>query len=263
MSKRAKVWDVLYPVISFLIIMVIATMIVTMVCSAVTGEYDLNSPKLKAMPLLVNILYYGITLIYQRTYFRQDEERFFHDERKIRPSVLVLTLVFAVCASELAVALIYGLKIPEIFSRYGELASQSFEGQNIFLLIAASVIFAPLAEELIFRGMMYRRCRSYLGTAAATVLSALAFGVYHFNVVQFLYAFAMGLIFAYFYEKTHTLIVPVLCHAAANAAEIFRDRAGWSFESGISVPAVAAEAVAALLCLYLLARIWKNAENRG
>ena len=64
MSRWAKIRDCLYPMVSFLLIMVMATMIVTIICAAVTGEYDLNSPKQKAMPLLVNILYYGFSLFY-------------------------------------------------------------------------------------------------------------------------------------------------------------------------------------------------------
>lgn len=262
MSRWAKIRDCLYPLISFLLIMVMATMAVTMVCAAVTGEYDLNSPKLKAMPLLVNILYYGFNLFYQRTYFLRDEERFSRDRKKVRPAVLAASVILSVCAGELLVCAIYGLGIPKMFSWYSHLAAQSFENQNLFLLIAASVVLAPLSEELIFRGMMYRRIRNYLGIPAAVLLSAAAFGIYHTNVVQFIYATVLGILFALLYEKTGTLIVPVLCHAAANAAEIIRDRLGFS-ASDPAPAAVIAGAAAAAFCLVWLIRSDRNGQKRA
>ena len=253
MSRWAKIRDCLYPMVSFLLIMVMATMIVTIICAAVTGEYDLNSPKQKAMPLLVNILYYGFSLFYQRNYFQGDEERFFRDRKRVHPAVLISAAVFAACAGELLVFAICGTGIPKIFSRYSGLAAASFEGQNPILLTAASVVLAPLAEEQIFRGMMYRRIRSYLGVPAGVLLSAAAFGIYHANFVQFIYAAALGILFALLYEKTRTLIVPVICHAAANAAEILRSRLGFSAADPPFAMA-AAEAAAAALCLIFLIR---------
>ncbi len=249
MSRWAKIRDCLYPLISFLLIMAMAAMVVSMICAVATGEYDLNSPKLKAMPLLVNLLYYSFNLFYQRKYFRQDEERFFHDRKRVSPTVLFFAALLCACAGELLVSVIYAFDIPKVFPRYSGLAAASFEGQNLFLLIAASVILAPLSEELIFRGMLYRRIRSYLGVPAAVFLSAAAFGIYHANVVQFLYAALLGILLALLYEKTRALIVPVIGHAAANAAEILRDR----LEIPAATPAVTgAEAAAAVLAIVIL-----------
>jgi membrane protease YdiL (CAAX protease family) len=253
MSRWAKIRDCLYPLISFLLIMVMATMIVSMICAAVTGEYDVNSPRLKAMPLLVNLLYYSFNLFYQRKYFRRDEERFFHDKKSARPAVLICASIFAACAGELLVYVIYALRIPEIFSRYSGLAAASFEGQKLVLLVVVSVVLAPLSEELIFRGMMYRRIRNYLGVPAGVLLSAVAFGIYHANMVQFIYAAVLGILFALLYEKTRTLIVPILCHAAANAAEILRDQLGLS-ASAPSPALIAAVAAAAVLTFVVLWR---------
>lgn len=79
-------------------------------------------------------------------------------------------------------------------------------------------IVAPLAEEAVFRGLIFGRIRHYFGAMPAVLISALIFGAYHGNIVQFLYAFLMGLLLAAVYEKYHTLYAPVLVHALANLA---------------------------------------------
>ena len=57
---------------------------------------------------------------------------------------------------------------------------------------------------------------SVLGIWPAAILSALLFGIYHANMIQFLYAFPLGILFAWYYEKSGTLLVPVLVHISLN-----------------------------------------------
>ena len=47
-------------------------------------------------------------------------------------------------------------------------------------------------------------------------MNALIFGMYHFNVVQAVYAFILGLFFAWVYERYQTLWAPVIAHMSAN-----------------------------------------------
>lgn len=77
-------------------------------------------------------------------------------------------------------------------------------------------VISPLAEEAVFRGILYNRCKRYIGTLPAIFLSALLFGLFHGNLVQGIYAFVMGLLMAGLYERFHSFAVPLLFHAAAN-----------------------------------------------
>ena len=43
------------------------------------------------------------------------------------------------------------------------------------------------------------------------------FGIYHANMIQFIYTSIMGLLLALYYEKSGSLIVPVIAHMAMNA----------------------------------------------
>ncbi|MBQ6544686.1 MAG: HAD hydrolase-like protein [Lachnospiraceae bacterium] len=80
----------------------------------------------------------------------------------------------------------------------------------------AIVIFAPIAEELLFRGIIFRRVRDYSGYLMAAVLSAALFGSVHMDVVTGICAFIIGIIMAILYEYTGSLFTSMLFHAGFN-----------------------------------------------
>ena len=83
------------------------------------------------------------------------------------------------------------------------------------LKIVVMVILAPLIEEYVFRKQIIDRTRKY-GEKMAVFLSALTFGLFHLNLFQFFYAFALGGLFAYIYLRTGRLRYPVLLHGIVN-----------------------------------------------
>lgn len=77
-------------------------------------------------------------------------------------------------------------------------------------------IVSPLAEEIVFRGIVYNRMHRQYGKWIAIIGSALLFGVYHGNIVQALYGFMLGVLIEVLYEKYGSFAVPVILHSAAN-----------------------------------------------
>ncbi len=77
-------------------------------------------------------------------------------------------------------------------------------------------IISPLAEEAIFRGLIYNRMKRCFGCGIALVFSAVLFGAYHGNLVQAVYGSILGLLIAYFYELFQDFTAPVLFHGIAN-----------------------------------------------
>jgi membrane protease YdiL (CAAX protease family) len=77
------------------------------------------------------------------------------------------------------------------------------------------VLFAPVLEEVIFRKLLVDRMVKY-GEGVAIVVSAFMFGMYHGNLNQFVYAFSLGLFFAFIYVKTGKLIYTILLHMVIN-----------------------------------------------
>lgn len=83
------------------------------------------------------------------------------------------------------------------------------------LLLVTVAVFPAIVEELIFRGFLYRYLRRH-GRLFAALASSLVFGLIHLNVLQLLFAFAMGLILCQVYERSGKLRYAMLLHLLNN-----------------------------------------------
>ena len=88
----------------------------------------------------------------------------------------------------------------------------------LWLAILYYGVLSPVAEEIVFRGIIYRSIKRKTGYGIAIAGSALLFGGIHGNLVQAVYGGIMGAIFAVSYEKYGRILVPVLLHSSANIA---------------------------------------------
>lgn len=98
---------------------------------------------------------------------------------------------------------------------YREVAGRQYSAWLGIGLVCYGII-APVAEELVFRGIVYNGLKGGLRPAAAMAASALVFAVYHGNMVQGIYAFIMGCFMAYAYEYFGSFRIPAAIHISAN-----------------------------------------------
>lgn len=80
-------------------------------------------------------------------------------------------------------------------------------------------IFAPLAEELVFRGAILRKLLTLTGERwhwLAIALSAVVFGAVHGNVPQFIHAALIGLLLGWMYYRTGSILPGVMFHWVNN-----------------------------------------------
>lgn len=108
------------------------------------------------------------------------------------------------------------LPIPETtMTQYSSAVTQSTSGAPLEKLLSV-VIFAPIAEELLFRGAIYgsfkRTSRRFIAIAASCAL----FGLMHQDPVWIIYAFLMGLGLTLTLDAYGTLLAPILLHMAFN-----------------------------------------------
>jgi membrane protease YdiL (CAAX protease family) len=79
------------------------------------------------------------------------------------------------------------------------------------------VVWAPIFEELAFRGLLYPTLRLRLPPWPAALLSAALFGVAHgYGLQGFVAVTWSGMIWAMGYERTRSLLPAMLAHAASN-----------------------------------------------
>jgi ABC-2 type transport system permease protein len=84
------------------------------------------------------------------------------------------------------------------------------------MLFALAVVAAPLAEEFIFRGLVFGGLRRSLGLMPSMLMSAALFAIVH-PPASMIPVFVLGLGAAWLYERTRSLLAPVLMHAVYNA----------------------------------------------
>lgn len=89
------------------------------------------------------------------------------------------------------------------------------------LFIVSVCAIAPVCEELIFRGVLYRGMRDMAGKAPAVVGSALLFTAIHLTPTHALGIFTVGCVLALLYERTGTIVAPMVLHAAHNTLALF------------------------------------------
>lgn len=115
-------------------------------------------------------------------------------------------------------------------------------------------VVSPLAEEAVFRGMIYNRMKRCFNYPLALCVSALLFGCYHGNPVQAVYGTILGIMIAWCYEICGSFAVPVLLHGVANVSMYVMTYYGglenMSGPVGIGVSAVCLAGAAGFL-LYL------------
>ncbi len=99
---------------------------------------------------------------------------------------------------------------------YKQVADKQFALPVIMGILLYGIV-SPLAEEVIFRGIIYNRMRrNDMKVLLAMIMSSVLFGSYHLNMVQAVYGALMGLLIVWIYERYGGFLYPVLFHASAN-----------------------------------------------
>lgn len=113
--------------------------------------------------------------------------------------------------------LFYQLGFTESSQSY-ERVSQMQYGVSFVIGLLLYGVISPLAEEAVFRGLIYNRMKRCFSYRIALILSSVLFGFYHGNMVQAAYGILLGLLIAYVYEIYKSFAAPVLFHAVANVS---------------------------------------------
>jgi membrane protease YdiL (CAAX protease family) len=105
-----------------------------------------------------------------------------------------------------------------------EQVTGNLHGFQLVVFALFAVVVAPVTEEFLFRGLIYRSIRDRYGVPLGAALSALMFGAIHFvagdawtgTVALQVTMVVTGLGLALVYERRKTLLAPIAGHAAFN-----------------------------------------------
>lgn len=158
----------------------------------ITGEYDMDAPVLKRVGAWIG-----------QGWQQSKGKRFLYG----------LTMLLAI-SSALAMNIIISLLSVES-ERYDSVEAIQYSVPIWLGLILYGVI-SPIAEEVIFRGLIYNRMKHYFRLWVSVIVSAVMFAGFHANLTQILYGIVMGILITLCYEWIGSFGAPLLFHMTAN-----------------------------------------------
>ncbi len=83
-----------------------------------------------------------------------------------------------------------------------------------------AVAIAPVFEELLFRGVIFNALLRYLPVGAAATISGIVFGAFHLSWSAFVPLASSGIVLAFVYYRSGSLVASMLTHALFNAINV-------------------------------------------
>jgi len=93
-------------------------------------------------------------------------------------------------------------------------------GTGIVLFVVLAVVMAPVFEEIVFRGFLFRGLANSWGWAWGAVISAAIFGIAHLQLDVFIPLAVLGFALAWVYKRTGSLWTCVAMHAIFNTVTV-------------------------------------------
>ncbi len=92
------------------------------------------------------------------------------------------------------------------------------EGRDRLLAMATTLVLAPAAEEIVFRGYMLGRFLSWFTQRQAVFLSAAVFALCHVSLLWMIYACFMGLLLAWVSIREDNTVYSIALHIGFNSS---------------------------------------------
>jgi membrane protease YdiL (CAAX protease family) len=183
----------------------------------------------------VNFLFYFVNFLATLLIFRKFLSRNWGTAKNnlLRMGLYVLLGLFLYWASSLVMAEVTYYLMPD-FVNINDMSIAAMSQGGFLLTAIGTVILVPVAEECLFRGLLFRGMYSHSRWAAYAV-SSLCFCLPHVSAYIGSYDWAVlalcfiqylpaGLILAWSYEKSNTIFTPILIHTIINAFGIYAMR---------------------------------------
>lgn len=177
-------------------------------------------PAIAGNPLVNLLVSQGLYIIPTAAYLllgKQDVKALLRI-KKVHPANIVLLVLFAGFISPL---LVFLNAISLLFTRnaIADTVTGIVTGYPLIIGITVIALIPAILEESVYRGVFFNEYRK-IHPGKGIVLSGLLFGLMHMNFNQFIYAFAMGMIFALLVEATDSILASIIVHFTINGSSV-------------------------------------------
>lgn len=229
-STGRQIWRLIYPFLIHYGATMLATIAMYLFYLFQNGDTNIANAQQRLLnsTLLVTLIGDVAAAVILYLFYRKDQRRrkegFSGTGRDFLwapPVIWFSVIVLAIAVGQFLNDVIQMIHLNDLFPGYNEVSETAFAGQSMGMMILVVGIIGPICEELMFRGIIFHRLKDWVKPEIAIAVSALLFGIYHGNAVQFFYAACMGVMLAVVYDKTGTLWISIVAHVAANLWSLF------------------------------------------
>lgn len=212
-----------------LVIGIIIALIFTAILTAFFPVIDESSSVFLIVFLLIGVLLFVYALKDTTGLDKNFESLFEADTKREIIYVLVINLLFAFLFTFLIslVDLIIGFTDPTWISMWN-VDTIEIDSSVLILDSIVAIIFAPLIEELVFRGILFNRLKIKTGIIPAMIISSFIFAIGH-DFGGITSAFIFGICMCILYLKTDNILVPMSIHFLNNVLATISSLLGIDF----------------------------------
>lgn len=225
-SVPTKIWRTIGPVVIhfaiYFVVIYLAAMIFARSDSPLSLD-DFMGNHFALITIIALLISFAVNYVsFRRDYVKQS------DFLKKNPIHLLWVFLIGILMSHALSILLSLLPLDNILGSY-ETVENDVYGATWILVVIRAVIVTPVVEELVFRGLVFRRMKEYTSFWPAAIISSLLFGLYHMNLVQGIYAFLFGIILCLLYERYGHLAAAIVIHFGANLLSVILQYANISY----------------------------------
>ena len=218
MDKNVKDFNVRLRTIKIreLIIILILTAILSIVLSEIFPTLAEYEDLFYIIMILILTLIFVFLLRDTRGLDRNFENLFNKNNGKEILYVLIINLLFAFFVGCILsyIDFLIGMTDPTWISIW-DVDSVNMDSNAIILDAISGIIFAPIIEEIIFRGIIFNRLKIRIGITSAMIISSFLFAIGHgFGGITS--AFLFGICMCILYLKTDNILIPMSVHFLNN-----------------------------------------------
>ena len=134
--------------------------------------------------------------------------------------LVLIAMALALLTSRLLQALGNQAEPQKLVSLIAEEAAKPDQTGLLIFFVVMAVAVAPVAEEILFRGILYPAVKQLGHPRVAVIGTALLFALFHVNLLTFASLTAVALALIALYEFTDNLLAPITAHAVFNASNL-------------------------------------------
>lgn len=221
-SSFKKTWNILAPFLVYFVVHDLAQVLLAFLMNVSLGlfgggytEFMLANASSVNGVLNALALCIGMASVYPMA--RKEFQWAADGGETAKPAVYAALAVFAVSLALGSNILFTLTGLTASSEAYGEIAAKQY-GVAFGVGILVYGILSPLAEEIVFRGLIYNRMKRSFRPSLSIIVCGILFGIYHGNLVQGIYGCILGIAITFSYELCGSFFAPVLFHSLANVS---------------------------------------------